>query len=484
MSKTYLFYDTETSGTHHCFDQILQFAAIHTDENLTPLENGEIEFRIKLRPDIIPSPGALLTTNMHITQLHDGLTEYEAIQQIHQLVNQPHTISAGYNLFAFDDLMLRFAFHRNLLDPYTHQYSNGCGRLDILPIVTLYYLYKPELLRWPKVDGKTKLKLELLNVENNLATGDAHDALVDVRVTIALVQRLKQQAPKMWDFCLNFFEQNWVASQLAQSAGTITGRDQTIYKEALLVASGHGAKNNFQKHALLLGYDTSKQKRANWLLLDQVDLASVTDLSKFPLLRSKKIDEPPLVVPYTAERDKRPAEKENLSHKNRAWLQQHADLLPQLLEQTAANNYTASPHPIDADANLYDAGFPSTADKQLFYQFHSSTLAAKQRLIAQIHCPVRQELATRILFRNFEQAHLDAPFQSIAEAYLRSVAPQGNISALFDYRGQQRTTPYKALAELEQHRQNPDLSASDHEILNGLEKYILDTFIYPYQHDR
>ena len=56
----YVFYDTETTGTETPFDQILQFAAIRTDDALNELERFNI--RCRLLPHIIPSPKALLIT--------------------------------------------------------------------------------------------------------------------------------------------------------------------------------------------------------------------------------------------------------------------------------------------------------------------------------------------------------------------------------------------------------------------------------------
>ena len=38
---SFVFYDTETTGTDTAFDQILQFAAIRTDENLRELDRFE-----------------------------------------------------------------------------------------------------------------------------------------------------------------------------------------------------------------------------------------------------------------------------------------------------------------------------------------------------------------------------------------------------------------------------------------------------------
>ena len=52
----FIFYDFETSGTVRYFDQILQAAAICTDENLVIKE--EFDVKCRLRPFSIPDPGA------------------------------------------------------------------------------------------------------------------------------------------------------------------------------------------------------------------------------------------------------------------------------------------------------------------------------------------------------------------------------------------------------------------------------------------
>ena len=38
VAMAFVFYDTETTGISTCFDQILQFAAIKTDDDLNPIE--------------------------------------------------------------------------------------------------------------------------------------------------------------------------------------------------------------------------------------------------------------------------------------------------------------------------------------------------------------------------------------------------------------------------------------------------------------
>ena len=64
---TFVFYDTETTGTDTTFDQILQFAAILTDDNLNELDRFEI--RCRLMPHVIPAPGALRVTKVRPRQI-------------------------------------------------------------------------------------------------------------------------------------------------------------------------------------------------------------------------------------------------------------------------------------------------------------------------------------------------------------------------------------------------------------------------------
>ena len=164
--QTYLFYDIETTGLNESFDQILHFAAIRTDLQLKELERYEL--KVKLNPDVVPSPQAMITHRMDFNEIYNGISEYQAAQQIHQWVNQPGTISLGYNTLEFDDSFLRFLFYRNLLPPYTHQFKNNCSRMDLYPIAVMYYLFKNTSIEWPEKNGKlpafTKVLLFSLNL--------------------------------------------------------------------------------------------------------------------------------------------------------------------------------------------------------------------------------------------------------------------------------------------------------------------------------
>ena len=65
----FVFYDTETTGIDTSFDQILQFAAIRTDEQLR--ETGRFEIRCRLLDRVIAAPRALQVTGVTVAQLTD-----------------------------------------------------------------------------------------------------------------------------------------------------------------------------------------------------------------------------------------------------------------------------------------------------------------------------------------------------------------------------------------------------------------------------
>ena len=65
------------------------------------------------------------------------------------------------------------------------------------------YALRPEGIVWPcHDDGRPSFKLEHLTAANGIEHLAAHDALSDVRATIALARRAKAANPRLWEFCL------------------------------------------------------------------------------------------------------------------------------------------------------------------------------------------------------------------------------------------------------------------------------------------
>ena len=185
-AQTFLWHDYETFGAVPRRDRPSQFAAIRTDAALN--EIGEpLMIYCKPAPDYLPSPEATLITGITPQLcLERGLPEHEFAAQVERAFSQPGTIGVGYNTIRFDDEVTRFLFWRNLIDPYAREWQNECGRWDLLDVVRLTYALRPDGIQWPKKeDGSASFKLEDLAKANGLLHESAHDALSDVRATIA-----------------------------------------------------------------------------------------------------------------------------------------------------------------------------------------------------------------------------------------------------------------------------------------------------------
>lgn len=223
QTPTFLWHDYETFGLNTRRDRPAQFAGIRTDAELN--EIGE-PVMIYCQPanDYLPDPASCLMTG--ITPQHclqHGLPEHAFAAQIEQLLAQPGTIGVGYNTIRFDDEVTRFMFWRNLIDPYGREWQNDCGRWDLLDVVRMAYALRPDGIVWPiKHDGphagKPSFTLQDLARANGLVHEAAHDALSDVRATIALARLIRTAQPRLFDFCLGLHKKDRVAAELGLPA--------------------------------------------------------------------------------------------------------------------------------------------------------------------------------------------------------------------------------------------------------------------------
>ncbi|MFJ3058638.1 exodeoxyribonuclease I [Herbaspirillum sp. NPDC087042] len=214
-NHTFLWHDYETFGAVPRRDRPAQFAAVRTDAELN--EIGEpIMIYCKPAPDYLPDPVSCLITG--ITPQHcleHGLPEHEFAARIEAALGEPGTIGVGYNTIRFDDEVTRFMFWRNLIDPYAREWANGCGRWDLLDVVRLTYALRPQGMQWPtKEDGSVSFKLEHLSKANGLVHEAAHDALSDVRATIALARLIRQNNPRLFDFALALHKKDKAAAEI------------------------------------------------------------------------------------------------------------------------------------------------------------------------------------------------------------------------------------------------------------------------------
>jgi exodeoxyribonuclease-1 len=219
---TFFWHDYETFGSVPRRDRPAQFAGLRTNAELEVVD-APVTFYCRPAPDFLPEPEACLLTGILPQQcLAQGLPEHEFAARIERELATPGTVGAGYNSIRFDDEVTRFLFWRCLIDPYAREWQNDCGRWDLLDPLRCAYALRPEGIEWPRRDdGRTSFKLEHLTRANGLAHDSAHDALSDVRATLALARLLKSRQPRLWEFCLRLRSKQAVLDEIAaaQSQG-------------------------------------------------------------------------------------------------------------------------------------------------------------------------------------------------------------------------------------------------------------------------
>ncbi|MEJ7745437.1 MAG: exodeoxyribonuclease I [Luteimonas sp.] len=221
MAASFLFYDLETFGADPRRTRIAQFAAIRTDVELNEIDDP-ISFFVKPADDLLPSPVATLITGIAPQDaLRDGVNEAEAFARIVDEMARPETCTLGYNSLRFDDEFIRHGLFRNFHDAYEREWRGGNSRWDLLDVLRLAHALRPQGLAWPRrEDGFASFRLEHLAVANGVRTGDAHEALSDVRALIGLARKLKQAQPRFWDYALRLRDKRFAAQRLDSIAMT------------------------------------------------------------------------------------------------------------------------------------------------------------------------------------------------------------------------------------------------------------------------
>ncbi|RON16788.1 exodeoxyribonuclease I [Pseudomonas frederiksbergensis] len=220
-------YDYETTGINPRCDRPLQVAGIRTDFDLNEIDEP-VNLYCQPSDDILPHPAACAITGITPGRLAEqGLSEADFMTRVHAQLAAPGTCGAGYNTLRFDDEMTRYSLYRNFFDPYAREWQGGNSRWDLIDVVRAAYALRPDGLVWPKDDeGRVTLKLERLTAANGIDHGHAHEALSDVRATIALARLIREKQPKLYDWLFQLRGKQKVMDQirLLQPMVHISGR--------------------------------------------------------------------------------------------------------------------------------------------------------------------------------------------------------------------------------------------------------------------
>ncbi len=365
---SFVFYDTETTGTQSAFDQILQFAAVRTDDDLREIDRFEI--RSRLLPYVVPSPGALRVTGLTIDQLLDEAlpSHYEMVTRMRATLGgwRPAAF-VGFNSLRFDEEFLRQAFYQCLHPPYLTN-TGGNRRADALHLVRAAAVLHSDQIVVAKSDkGGPSFKLDRLAPANGYNHPNAHEAMADVEALIFLCRIVRDRCPQLWARFLRFADKGAVAAFMDDEDAFLVMEFYPVQTGRFVVTTiGH----NPAQPNVVYAYD---------LTVDPAELRGLSDaelearLARRPKpIRRVKTNAAPCLCPLSE------APPELLGGVSadefvRRARQVRSDpaLINRLVAAATANEpvYPPSPH---VERRIYD-GFWSKADARKLEAFHAAS---------------------------------------------------------------------------------------------------------------
>ncbi|WIT10848.1 exodeoxyribonuclease I [Paucibacter sediminis] len=420
QALTFYWHDYETFGRVPRRDRPSQFAGIRTDAELNEI-GAPLMVYCRPAPDYLPEPEAcLLTGILPQTCLEQGLAEHEFAAAIEAELARPGTVGLGYNTIRFDDEVTRHLFWRNLMDPYAREWQNDCGRWDLLDVVRCAYALRPEGIEWPRhEDGRPSFKLEHLSAANGLAHEAAHDALSDVRATIALARLLRSAQPKLFEFCLRLRKKEAVWAEIG------------VGRPFLHISGMYGVERGCMALVWPLApHPSNKNELIVWdLASDPAELLTLNAeaIRARMFVKQEALEEGVTRLPIkTIHVNKSPIVIGNLKTLSSAMAERwgldlaqglrHAELLAregQLLAGLWGEVFQrpAAAGPVDVDEDLY-GGFLSPDDRRLLNRLRGLDAAALAERVAQGKAAFQDARLAELLFRyrarNFPASLSDA----------------------------------------------------------------------------
>lgn len=397
-------YDYETFGSDPRRDRPVQFAGMRTDYDLNIIGDP---LCIYCRPanDFLPHPEACLITGITPQKARiKGILEVDFIGAIHQEFSQPNTCIVGYNNIRFDDEVTRFTLYRNFFDPYAHEWQNGNSRWDIIDMVRLTHALRPEGINWPRhPDGKPSFKLDQLTIENGISHESAHDALSDVKATIAVAKLIRDHQPRLYDYVFTHRSKQEIAQMLNVYKPTPVLHVSSMYQAelgciALVVPLVQHPQNKNEIFVYDLRVDPRQFMSLDAGAIEELLFTKKDDLQdgqeRIPI-KSIHINKSPVVVPIgtlTKEAADKWAIDVDSAKTYAEVIHENPKFMSNLQDVFAARQYEEV---TDPDYMLYSGGFFSEGDRTRMNIVRQST----PEQLANLDLPFDDSRLPEMLFR-------------------------------------------------------------------------------------
>ena len=398
---SFVVYDVETTGLNKRFDQIVQFAAVHTDSDLNVRDR--IEIGCRLMPHMIPSPQAMQVTGLRIEQLlNDSLpSHYEMVTEVrHKLESWCPSMFLGFNSLSFDEEFMRQAFYLSLYNPYLTN-SSGSARADVLNLCRMTAALRPSVLR-PATgdDGRKIFRLKQLAEANDMAAPTSHRAMADVTTTLALCQLIKNNAPEIWSQFLKFSQKSSVESfVIDEDAFLVSETIGNDHRTRVVTLIGKHAEQPTKHYCLDIGTDLDVLQD-----MSDGDLVNLCRSSARPIVTIRTNAAPTLWELYEADPAHLAPFEDEAQVLNRVErLRERKDFLERLRHaaQSAEPDFPPSPH---LEEQIYGHPFPSWAEESLLHEFQAAAWEKRAILARQFNDSRYRRIALRLIY--FERPDL------------------------------------------------------------------------------
>ena len=371
MPKNLIFYDTETTGIHKDFSQIIQCGSILTDDLLNIKDQQNIGSAPL--PWVIPQPKAMLT-NKKINSFNSNVSHYQMMKNIQYqwkewCIDMP-SIFITYNGHAFDEELIRRQFWCNLLEPYITN-TNQNGRLDLMLMIHNIAPFFSQEISIPLFEQGPALsiKLEHLANEHGIDVSDAHDAISDCKFMIGLCQVIKKQIPEVFESFLNI--------------STKEGIKNLLYSEDFLALGEVYRRHPFKYPVVICGADSSRPNEICFfdLSFDPDDILDLDFSEINKMIQSGKRDLPlkkykiNKTIPICSSKLLKKNDHFDITHEE---LQRRANVVKSnedffaKVSQAMEDRIMNYPEPSYVEGTIYSGGFPSYRDQDLMKEFHLS----------------------------------------------------------------------------------------------------------------
>lgn len=412
---THVFYDTETTGPNPQYDQILQAAAIQTDDDFMELDS--VDIRSRLAAHMVPTAGALKVTDVDPYDIsrapHDA---HDFAKRIHDLftgwAGNGETAYAGYNTIRFDEEILRQMFWQNLLDPYVTS-GRDKTRMDYLIMVRALHARNPDVIDFPvnPETGKKNFKLENIAPLNGFHDHDAHDALGDVRATIHMARLIRDTDPALF-------------AHMTEMGNANMARDFVDNEIVFQLLGGPMLDPGVLDACLIASEKRNPKNKLAWNLaidpLPYLDLSAEDILEKMKAtgtpFKTVKANKQPGVFPMSwgflnrvSNDHFAPATPEEIDARSEI-IRAHEGFQEEA-QRALALRSDSYDEPEHLEEKIY-SGFPSWADKDRMKEFHTSPdWSTRLDITRSFDKPELRAIGIRLVFLNAPEV-LSAPLRA------------------------------------------------------------------------